>query len=80
MQHRHALATLQLVAVRKRAYVLRLCALSTDGCRVPAYALGKLYNSVTGQNDIKWIERKHVKYFCNYSEACDSDFAQGGSG
>ena len=46
--HRHALATLQLVAVRKRAYVLRLCALSTDGCRVPAYALGKLYNSVTG--------------------------------
>ena len=49
MQHRHALATLQLVAVRKRAYVLRLCALSTDGCRVPAYALGKLYNSVTDQ-------------------------------
>ena len=61
MQHRHALATLQLVAVRKRAYVLRLCALSTDGCRVPAYALGKLYNSVTGQNDINGIGRKHVK-------------------
>ena len=39
MHHRHALATLQLVAVRKRAYVLRLCALSTDGCRVPAYAI-----------------------------------------
>lgn len=30
---------------------------------MPAYALGNLYNSVTGQNDINGIERKHVKQF-----------------
>ena len=39
MQHRHALAMLQLVAVHK---VLEIAALfhhlSTDGCRMPAYA------------------------------------------
>ncbi len=52
IQHRHALATLQLVAVRKCACVLRPCALSTDGCRVPAYVFVKAtqtraHNSVT---------------------------------
>lgn len=38
MQHRHAFATLQLVAVHKALKIQRL---STDGCTVPAYAFVK---------------------------------------
>ena len=38
MQHRPALATLQLVAVHKALKIQRL---STDGCTVPAYAFVK---------------------------------------